>query len=136
MPGVRRSTMIRHLSLISYEEALGRLVRRLSGLRLPIEYVAVSEGLGRISASTVRSSSSIPHQPISAMDGYGIWSASTKGATTNNPAVFVVEAPRSFGSRVRWSVTRGKAIQLFTGSPIPRGVDAVVRIENEDADRN
>src|SRR2546425_5220144 len=67
------------------------------------------------------------------MDGYAVRHADVSAA----PAHLRIVAVEPAGTVVTTAVERGTAVKLFTGSVIPPGADAVVRIEDceEEGDR-
>src|SRR5207249_1889309 len=89
--------------------------------------------LGRVAAADVVSRRTVPAAPYSAMDGYAVRHTDVSAA----PAQLGIVAVEPAGTVVTTAVERGTAVKLFTGSVIPPGADAVVRIEDceEDGDR-
>src|SRR5207247_11046020 len=89
--------------------------------------------LGRGAAADAVSRRTVPAAPYSAMDGYAVRHADVSAA----PAHLRIVAVEPAGTVVATAVEPGTAVKLFTGSVIPRGADAVVRIEDceEEGDR-
>lgn len=114
--------------MLKFEEALARI---LSAIPPPAtEIVALNRACGRILAERVASPIDLPPFDNSAMDGYAVQS---KDVASANPAQPVrlrlsgrVAAGESFGD----GVAPGTCVRLFTGSPLPRGADAVVMQED------
>ena len=82
---------------------------------LPGELVHVADALGRVTAEPVWARLSSPHYHASAMDGYAVKAAETRGATETSPKRLQV------GSQ---------AIPVDTGDPLPPDTDAVIKIED------
>lgn len=78
--------------------------------------IPVEEALGRVLAEGYDAPRDSPHYDRSAMDGYAVVAADTVGATLANPIRIPVE----------------KAEPVHTGSALPPGKDAVVKIEDTE----
>jgi len=110
--------------VIPVGEALARILEA-TGV-LGAERTAILAALGRVAAEDVVSRRAVPAAPYSAMDGYAIRHADVSAA----PARLRVVAVEPAGTVVSTVVEPGTAVKLFTGSVIPSGADAVVRIED------
>ena len=117
--------------MIPVGEALARVLEATPVLGA--ERTAILAALGRVAAADVVSRRTVPAAPYSAMDGYAVRHADVSAA----PAHLRIVAVEPAGTVVTTAVERGTAVKLFTGSVIPPGADAVVRIEDceEDGDR-
>lgn len=93
---------------------------------LPREKVNIENSLGRVLAEDIRSSLDIPPFNNSAMDGYAVRSIDTPG----NLEV-IEEVPAGYVAKKR--LTKGKAIRIMTGAPLPAGADSVVMKEDTAA---
>lgn len=113
--------------MIPVEEALDLILARFEPLEP--EEVHILEGLGRVLAEDVYSDVDIPPFDNSAMDGYAIQAADTKGATKDKPARLRVVADLAAGHTTDAVVQAGTAIRIMTGAPLPTGADTVVRFE-------
>jgi molybdopterin molybdotransferase len=113
--------------LLSLEKALAAALdstRVADPVRLPL-----SKAHGRYLAESVRASRPLPACNNSAMDGYALRSADTKGATRDRPARFTVVESIFAGMLPKRTIEPGRAARIFTGAPIPEGADSVVRQE-------
>jgi len=91
------------------------------------EHVSLSEALGRIAAESISSPIDLPHWDNSAMDGYAVRGDDVKG---NCPTELkVVERIRA-GTFPSIELSVGQCAQIFTGAPVPRGSDGVIRQED------
>jgi len=117
--------------VIPVGEALARVLEATPVLGA--ERTAILAALGRVAAADVVSRRIVPAAPYSAMDGYAVRHTDVSAA----PAQLRIVAVEPAGTVVTTAVERGTAVKLFTGSVIPPGADAVVRIEDceEDGDR-
>lgn len=91
---------------------------------LPCEPVAIAAAAGRTLAETVRSAVALPRETNSAMDGFGIRVAD--GPHERAPIIGESRAGEPFTGEL----PAGAAVRIATGGTVPRGVDAVVKIED------
>ncbi|HYY06650.1 MAG TPA: gephyrin-like molybdotransferase Glp, partial [Candidatus Limnocylindria bacterium] len=94
------------------------------------EDVPLRGALGRVLATDVEASESIPPFDNSAMDGYAVRSLDTAGASPARPLRLSVIDESRAGSPAAARVGEGEAIAISTGAMLPRGCDAVVRVED------
>ena len=66
------------------------------------------------------------------MDGYAVIAGDLVGASNEHPAQLTVVDDVPAGFRATEVVTRGVAIRIMTGAPMPDGADAVVPVEKTD----
>jgi molybdopterin molybdotransferase len=114
--------------LLSVEEARDTVLAAIVG---PTEWETayLSEARGRILAEDVMSLTALPPWDNSAMDGYAIRAADVAAANDGAPILIEVIGEVRAGSAPEARVTRGTAIRIATGAPIPPGADAVVQVE-------
>jgi len=117
--------------MLSVEEASQQLLSHFHVLEP--EPVPVLESLDRVLAEDVYADADIPPLDNTAMDGYALRAADTKGAAPESPVELHIVADLAAGYVSEIPVTPGTAIRIMTGAPIPRGADAVVPFE--DAER-
>lgn len=99
---------------------------------LGTERVALPQALGRVLADSVQASRDVPPFRNAAMDGYAVRAADTAAARRDAPVALRVLETVGAGTVPGQQVTGGTAIKIMTGSPMPEGADAVVRIEDTD----
>jgi molybdopterin molybdotransferase len=97
---------------------------------LAVEPVPLREALGRILAVDVESADPVPAFDNSAMDGFAVRAADTRGASSGGPVTLTVADESRAGRPARSALHRGEAIGISTGAVIPDGADSVVRIED------
>ncbi|NVM30599.1 MAG: molybdopterin molybdotransferase MoeA [Candidatus Helarchaeota archaeon] len=98
--------------------------------KLPQEKILTENSLRRIVASDVISQVNVPHFSRSAMDGYAVRSEDTFGSSPHNPKVLKVTEKISAAETSTKQINFKETIQVSTGSPIPKGADAVIKLEN------
>ncbi len=111
------------MSMISEEEARRRVLQsvHLLGERA----VPLSRALDCFSAHEVVARLPLPMFDNSAMDGYAVVASSAgKGARLQ------VVGEQAAGIDRGLRISRGEAVRIFTGAPIPKGADAVVMQED------
>lgn len=89
--------------------------------------------LSYVLAEDVAADMDIPPFDNSAMDGYAVIAADTSSASLEHPALLKVIADLPAGYAPPESVSRGEAVRIMTGAPMPPGTDAVVRSEHAEA---
>ncbi|NLT22849.1 MAG: molybdopterin molybdotransferase MoeA [Syntrophorhabdus sp.] len=114
---------------VSVEEAL-RIV--LDSVRpLGSERISIMEASNRVLYDDVVADTNVPPLDDSGMDGYAIIAADTLGASKDHPArLQVVGEVQAGASGESKEVTKGSAIRIMTGAPIPKGADSVIQVED------
>ena len=103
----------------------------LSGLGArPTERVALADALGRITASPVESPIALPPFRNSQMDGFAVRAADVTDAPVSLPITGEVAA----ASGAPEALAPGTAVRIMTGAAVPEGADAVVPVEDTEAD--
>ncbi len=109
----------------------------LEALRLNLRYsprvecIPISSANGRVLAQDVTSPVDVPPFDRSAVEGYAVVSSDTFSATPTNPIELAVIGRAEAGQEPNGvpEVSPGRAVEIFTGAPLPRGSDAVVMLE-------
>jgi molybdenum cofactor synthesis domain-containing protein len=115
-------------STISLDEAR----RRLDAAVRPIartERARLEDAAGRVAAADVISAIDVPPFARSAMDGYAVRAADTKGATRSAPVRLRMLDRIYTGQPSSIAITGGTCAEIATGAPLPDGADAVVMVE-------
>ena len=94
---------------------------------LPAERRPLRETLDAVLAEDVVSPIDLPPWDNSAMDGYAVRSADLKETGETELAVIETVAAGQFPSK---PVGPAQATRIFTGAPLPQGVDTVIRQED------
>jgi len=96
------------------------------------ESVHLAQALGRVLAADVTSREDVPGFDNSAMDGFALRAADAAGATPARPAVLMLVGESRAGAPYEGTVAAGQAVAISTGAMLPRGADAVLRVEDAD----
>ncbi len=97
--------------------------------RLPESEVGLADALGTVLARSVQAQEAVPSFDNSAMDGFAVRCADTRGALPDRPVRLAVVATLAAGSVFDGSLQPGEAIRIMTGAPMPAGADSVVMVE-------
>ncbi len=120
-------------ALISLEEGLQILLGCVTPLTRTEEGTLL-EATGRVLAEPVIASADVPPFARAAMDGYAVIAEDTFGAGNFTPVrLSLVEVLHAADIATR-EVNHATCIQVATGSPIPKGADAVVQVEDTELD--
>jgi molybdopterin molybdotransferase len=113
--------------LLSAEDARGQMLDGLEAL--PSQDVVLDDALGRVVAADVASLTTLPPWDNSAMDGFAVRSADLQDGVSLR-----VTGEVAAGAIARVRVESGTAVRILTGAPLPPGADAVVPVEDTDAE--
>jgi molybdopterin molybdotransferase len=116
--------------VITVDQALEKVLEHVTILEA--EESPLLSCLGQVLAEDVFSAINIPPLDNSAMDGYAVRSADTRGASRKSLCVLRVIDTVAAGAVSRFEVKPGTAIRIMTGAPVPKGADGVVRFEDTD----
>jgi molybdopterin molybdotransferase len=111
------------MSMLSVEEALGRVLALVQGLGA--ETVPVGQAHGRALAQAVAGRRALPPWDNSAMDGYAVRSDDVRHV----PARLAVRETIFAGKAPAKAVQPGTCARIMTGARMPQGADAVVMQE-------
>ena len=114
--------------MLSVEEARARILSAFSPLQA--EQVSLSESLGRVLATDVRSRRTQPPVAVSAMDGYAVRFEDV----ANPPSTLDVVGYAPAGGQHDGALAAGQCVRIFTGGPVPAGANAIVIQEDTQAD--
>ena len=116
--------------ILSVEDALEKILSVFHPLAE--ERVPVLKALGCVLAADVYAAGDIPPHANSAMDGYAVIAADTAGASPESAKTLTVIENLAAGYMAERTVTRGAAIRIMTGAPMPDGADAVIPFEDTE----
>jgi molybdopterin molybdotransferase len=94
------------------------------------ELVELSQAHQRILTGRLTAPLELPPFDNSAMDGYAVRAADLRGASAGSPVELSLHGRVAAGEVFSGEVASGSCVRLFTGSPLPRGADAVVMQED------
>ena len=116
---------------VSVEEAQEIILN--SVIPLDCENISIMEASNRVLYEDIVSDIMVPPLDNSAMDGYAIIADDTHGASKENPKIFqIIGEIQSGASVIGKQVSKGTAIRIMTGAPIPEGADAVIPFEDTE----
>ena len=108
--------------MISVDEALAHLFALTSPVGT--ERVSLSQAAGRVLATDAIATRDQPPFSASAMDGYAVAGPVSTGAS------YRVIGESAAGTAFSGQLTKGDAVRIFTGAPVPAGCDTVIIQEN------
>ena len=118
--------------MLSVDEALQHILRDLQPL--PAELAPLDEALGRVLAEDLVAAIDLPPFANSSMDGFAMRAADLHGADADAPVRLEVVMDIPAGSAPEGALGPGQAARIMTGAPLPAGADAIVPVEQTDAD--
>lgn len=119
-------------NLLNPDHAIAKILETIQ--RLSAESVVLEDSLGRILAEDILSDTNLPPFDNSAMDGFAILSGDSSGASQSEPVVVHVSMDIPAGKAPDNPIQSGQAARIMTGAPIPDGADAVIPVEDTNAD--
>jgi molybdopterin molybdotransferase len=119
------------------EELIAELsVKLAKKIAVDTEKVRLGDGesgaLGRIASTDIFSTLDIPPFDRATMDGYAVIASDTFYAAEDNPSLLIVNGyipAGEFPSPSQY-VEKGHCMGISTGAPLPKGANAVVKVEN------
>ncbi|HUN55910.1 MAG TPA: gephyrin-like molybdotransferase Glp [Smithella sp.] len=118
--------------MIPVEKALKTILAHFRPLGL--EKINILDGRGRVIGENIFSPRDIPSADNSAMDGYAVRRADTKGAAKDKPLKLNIIEDIPAGKIPAKKIKKGEAARIMTGAVIPEGADAVIRQEDTKKD--
>ena len=112
--------------LTKLNTAINRILKNIQPLNKKTK-ILLDEANQRINYNTLKSNLSLPETLNSAVDGYAI---SYKSFLKNPKTKFHVVALAKAGNPYPKKIMAQEAIEIYTGSILPKGVDTVVMFEN------
>jgi len=114
--------------MIAVQEAKSIINENL--FTLESELIPLNEAGGRVLAQDIIATFPSPQFDNSAMDGFAVKFANTKGANLENSVTLKLVGTSSAGSPSEVTLKEGECIQCMTGAKIPNGADAIVMVED------
>ncbi|NWG09841.1 MAG: molybdopterin biosynthesis protein [Nitrososphaerales archaeon] len=120
--------------LVTVDEALNALKGHVKPLPLGIEEVKITETYGRILGEDIVAKIDLPPFSRAIVDGYAVRAIATSFASEVNPVKFKVVGRVYAGEGSSLEIKEKECIEIDTGAILPRGADAVVRVEDTSID--
>lgn len=114
--------------MISWKEAKSIISKNIFSMGK--ERVLLNESVGRVLRENIMASFPSPRFNNSAMDGFAVRSIDTKKASKDKPVELKIIDISSAGSPSRISIGFGECVQCMTGAKIPKGADAILKVED------
>ena len=100
---------------------------------LGLEKVAILNTLGRVLGEDIIATRDNPPWDNSAMDGFAVrWEDLKQEHAISKPVILSVIEDVPAGKVATKAVEPGQAIRIMTGAPLPRGANAVVKVEETE----
>ncbi len=114
--------------MISVRAALDTVLENVAPLGT--ECVGLRVAPRRVLAESIRAPRAVPPFRNAAMDGYAVRAADVAQATAQQPVTMQILETVAAGAVPQHTVVPGTATNIMTGSLMPAGADAVVRLED------
>jgi molybdenum cofactor synthesis domain-containing protein len=92
---------------------------------LGVETVNIADAVGRVLSEDIKADSDLPPFDRSQMDGFAMRAADTAGA----PVLLTVVGESAAGHGWHKTLKTGQAVRIMTGASVPKGADAVQKVE-------
>jgi molybdopterin molybdotransferase len=118
--------------MLELESAIERILTAMPSPQP--ERIGLHQAHHRVLAGRIVCPLDLPGFDNSAMDGYAVRAADLLKANLTSPVSLQVRGRIAAGEIFSGEVTAGSCVRIFTGSPLPRGADAVVMQEDTRVD--
>ena len=122
-------------ALIPFEEAK-RVVETNIKPITRVETISIDDASGRVLAGDMVATLNTPPFNRAAMDGYAVKARDTFNSGQFSPRILNLVGELHAGETPRKRVTAGECIQIATGAMMPGGADAVVMVEDTEAENS
>lgn len=122
-------TMKPFTELTNRETAIKLIMENIKPIKR-VETVPLNEAADRVLAADVVAGFDVPPFDRASMDGYAVKAGDTSGATMDTPVHLKIIGVQHAGELYEGEVGAGEALEIATGSPMPKGSDAVVMVED------
>jgi molybdopterin molybdotransferase len=118
------------LKIIEVDEAK-KIIENLfkENYEVKSENISIANSYNRVISKNIDSTIDLPPFDKALKDGYAIKAEDSFGATEENPKILKCIDSVKAGSFSNKTIKNGKCIEISTGSPIPKGSDAVMMVE-------
>ncbi len=113
--------------MIPISDAIEIIKRETAPLKA--EKIYLADAVGRVLAEDIVSDTDLPPFDRSQMDGYAMRAADIKDATENAPVKLKIAGESAAGRGWHRELKAGQAVRIMTGAPVPKGADAVQKVE-------
>ncbi|MEQ8674391.1 MAG: molybdopterin molybdotransferase MoeA [Aggregatilineales bacterium] len=117
--------------LLNVDDALQIILSRIE--QVSSEDIELESALNRVLAQDISAPTNLPPFANSSMDGYAVRSEDIQQATRETPRRLAVVMDIPAGKTPEKAIDTGQAARIMTGAPLPDGADAVIPVEDTDA---
>jgi molybdopterin molybdotransferase len=117
--------------LLNVDQALERILATVESC--PTEAISLARAVGRILAEPLVAKLNLPPFANSSMDGYAIRAADSLNASRASPVALRVTQDIPAGVFPQNVLSDGEAARIMTGAPMPEGADAIIPVEDTNA---
>jgi molybdopterin molybdotransferase len=121
-------------ALISVETALTHVLEKFPNQQT--ETVPIYDALNRVLAADATAQFNIPPFDNSSMDGFALRAEDTRNASPSTPLQLKIVMDIPAGTTPASSISPGEAARIMTGAFVPAGADAVIPVEQTNANWN
>jgi molybdopterin molybdotransferase len=118
------------MHVVSVAEAARAVVAAVP--RQPPLRLALLDALDHVLAEDVLAGVALPPWTNAGMDGYAARAEDVRGTTPARPIQLRVVETIAAGAITQQSLNPGDAARIYTGAPVPRGADSVIRQEDTE----
>ena len=118
--------------MLSVEEARQQLLQALPVVET--EQAPLEAAYGRVLAEGIKADLDSPPFSNSSMDGFAVQARDVQAAQEDNGVELAVVGDIPAGRPSSAALKSGQAMRIMTGAPMPAGADAVIPVEDTDAD--
>ncbi len=113
--------------MITISEALKIIEKQVH--ELSFESIDLTEICGRVLAEDVFADMDLPPFDRSQMDGFAVRTKDVETASRENPIKLKIVGEAAAGKGFDGKINRGEAVRIMTGARLPKGTDAVQKVE-------
>jgi molybdenum cofactor synthesis domain-containing protein len=132
--GVEKTMSMRPFKRLLHREAALEIINENIRQVERVEGIQIHEAVGRVLAADAVAEFNVPPFDRSSMDGYAVRAEDTFGASAFSPRALKLIGIQHAGEVFDGEVQKGECVQVGTGSPVPKGSDAVVMVEYTELD--
>ncbi|MDR2707716.1 MAG: molybdopterin molybdenumtransferase MoeA [Nitrososphaerota archaeon] len=122
--------------LLTLEEAKKIIDENFKPTQMDDEDVVLIEAYNRVFKENIISTIDVPPFNRSTVDGYAVKAEDTFNADENQPITLNITGTAFAGEQPKITITKGEAIEIVTGAPLPEGADAVIMLEDTEREDN
>ena len=115
---------------MSIEDAMSALHKNYSPIPVGVERIPLDAAHNLVIAENLNASIDVPPFDRATMDGFAVYAEDTFLADDDRPVTLEIIGRVNIGEYSELAVQKGKALEISTGAPIPKGANAIVMVEH------